>query len=40
MAQYMHASFLRTGAGIQTMLKFSLRNSRGCNVVITDGRYA
>jgi hypothetical protein len=31
-------SFMKIGAGIQAVLRFCLRNLRGCNVGITDGR--
>jgi hypothetical protein len=31
-------SFVKIGTGIQAILRFGLRNSRGCNVGITDGR--
>jgi hypothetical protein len=31
-------SFVKTGTGIQAILRFCLRNLRGCNVGITDGR--
>jgi hypothetical protein len=31
-------SFRKTGAGIQAILRFCLRNLRGCNIGITDGR--
>jgi hypothetical protein len=31
-------SFMKSGAGIQAILRFSLRNSRSCNVGSTDGR--
>jgi hypothetical protein len=31
-------SFMKTGIGIQAILQFYLRNSRGCYVGITDGR--
>jgi hypothetical protein len=31
-------SFMKTGAGFQAILRFCLRNLRGCNVDITDGR--
>jgi hypothetical protein len=30
-------SFLKTGTGIQAILRFCLRNVRGCNVGITEG---
>jgi hypothetical protein len=30
--------FTKTDAGVQAILRFSLRNLRGCNVGITDGR--
>jgi hypothetical protein len=29
---------MKNGAGIQAVLRFSLRNLRGCNVGIADGR--
>jgi hypothetical protein len=31
-------SFMKIGTGVQAVLRFSLRNLRGCNVVITKGR--
>jgi hypothetical protein len=31
-------SFMKIGRGIQATYKFCLRNLRGCNVGITDGR--
>jgi hypothetical protein len=31
-------SFTKIGTGIQAILRFCLRNLRGCNVGITDGR--
>jgi hypothetical protein len=31
-------SFMKIGTGVQTILRFFLRNSRGCNVGITDGK--
>jgi hypothetical protein len=31
-------SFMKIGTGVQAILKFSLRNLRGCNVGITDVR--
>jgi hypothetical protein len=31
-------SFMKIGTGVQAILKFCLRNLRGCNVGITDGR--
>jgi hypothetical protein len=31
-------SFIKIGTGIQAILRFSLKNLRGCNVGITDGR--
>jgi hypothetical protein len=31
-------SFMKTDTGIQEILRFNLRNLRGCNVDITDGR--
>jgi hypothetical protein len=30
--------FMKTGTGVQAILRFYLRNLRGCNVGITDGR--
>jgi hypothetical protein len=30
--------FMKIGRGFQAILRFGLRNSRGCNVCITDGR--
>jgi hypothetical protein len=30
-------SFMKTGTGIQAMMRFCLRNLRGCNVGITNG---
>jgi hypothetical protein len=30
--------FMKTRTGVQAVLKFCLRNLRGCNVVITDGK--
>jgi uncharacterized protein YraI len=30
--------FMKIGTGVQATLRFCLRNSRGCNVGITDGR--
>jgi hypothetical protein len=32
-------SFMRIATGVQAILKFRLRNVRGCDVGITDGRY-
>jgi hypothetical protein len=32
-------SFMKTGSGIQTILRFCLSNSKFCNVDISDGRY-
>jgi hypothetical protein len=32
-------SYIMIVSGIQTVLWFILRNLRGCNVDITDGRY-
>jgi hypothetical protein len=29
--------FIKIGAGVQVILRFGLRNSRGCNAGITDG---
>jgi hypothetical protein len=31
-------SFTKIGTGVQAILKFCLRNLRGCNVGITEGR--
>jgi hypothetical protein len=31
------SSFMQIGAGVQAILRFSLSNSKGCNVGITDG---
>jgi uncharacterized protein YraI len=31
-------SFMKIGTGVQALLRFCLRNFRGCNVGITDGR--
>jgi hypothetical protein len=31
-------SFIKIGTGVQAILRFGLRNLRGCNVGITDGR--
>jgi hypothetical protein len=31
-------SFMKIGTGVQVILRFCLRNLRGCNVGITDGR--
>jgi hypothetical protein len=31
-------SFMKTYAGVQAILRFSLRNLRGCNAGITDGK--
>jgi hypothetical protein len=31
-------SFMKIANGVQEILKFCLRNLRGCNVGITDGR--
>jgi hypothetical protein len=31
-------SFMKTGTGVQAILRFCPRNSRGCNVGITDGK--
>jgi hypothetical protein len=31
-------SFMKIGAGVETLLRFCLRNLRGYNVDITDGR--
>jgi hypothetical protein len=30
--------FMKTYTGVQAILRFCLRNLRGCNVGITDGR--
>jgi hypothetical protein len=30
--------FMKIGAGVQAILRFGLRNMRGCNIGITDGR--
>jgi hypothetical protein len=30
--------FLKIGTGVQARLRFCIRNLRGCDVVITDGR--
>jgi hypothetical protein len=32
------ASFMKIGTGVQAILRFGLRNFRGCDVGITDGR--
>jgi hypothetical protein len=32
------STFMKIGTGVQAILRFSLRNLRGCNVGITDGR--
>jgi hypothetical protein len=32
-------SFMKTGEGVQAILRFCLGNSRGCNVGVTDGKY-
>jgi uncharacterized protein YraI len=32
-------SFMKIAAGLQAILRFCLRNLKGCNVGITDGRY-
>jgi hypothetical protein len=32
-------SFIKVGTSVQAILRFCLRNLRGCNVGITDGRY-
>jgi hypothetical protein len=32
-------SFMNTGTGIEAILRFCLRNLRGCNVGITDDKY-
>jgi hypothetical protein len=32
-------SFMKTGKGIQAILRFDLSNLNGCNVGINDGRY-
>jgi hypothetical protein len=31
-------SFIKTGKGVQTILRFCLRNLNDCNVGITDGK--
>jgi hypothetical protein len=31
-------SFMKIGAGVQVLLRFYLRNLRGCNIDITDMR--
>jgi hypothetical protein len=31
-------NFMMIGTGVQAILRFFLRNLRGCNVGITDGR--
>jgi hypothetical protein len=31
-------SFMKTGGGFQTILRFCLRNLRDCNIGVTDGR--
>jgi hypothetical protein len=31
-------NFIESGVGVQTILKFTLRILRGCNVGITEGR--
>jgi hypothetical protein len=31
-------SFMKTGSSVQVMLWFCLRNMRGCNVGVTDGK--
>jgi hypothetical protein len=31
-------SYMKTSGGVQTIAKFCLRNLKGCNVGITDGR--
>jgi hypothetical protein len=31
-------SLMKIDAGVQAILRFSLRNLRGCNVGITDGK--
>jgi uncharacterized protein YraI len=31
-------SFVKIGTGVQAIVRFCLRNLRGCNVDITDGR--
>jgi hypothetical protein len=31
-------SFTKIGVGVQEILRFSVRNLRGCNIGITDGR--
>jgi hypothetical protein len=32
------SSFKKVGTGVQAILRFCLRNLRGCNAGITDGR--
>jgi hypothetical protein len=32
------SSFMKIGLGVQAILRFFLRNLRGCNVGITNGR--
>jgi hypothetical protein len=32
------SSFMKIGTGVQVILRFCLRNLRGCNVGITDWR--
>jgi hypothetical protein len=32
------SSFMKIGKGVQAILRFYLRNLKGCNVGITDGR--
>jgi hypothetical protein len=32
------ASFVKIGKGVQEILRFGLKNLKGCNVGITDGR--
>jgi hypothetical protein len=33
-----HLPFMKIGVGVQAVLKFCLRNLRGCNVGVTDER--
>jgi hypothetical protein len=32
------SSFMKTSTGVQAILRFCLRNVRGCNVSVTDGK--
>jgi hypothetical protein len=34
----MSSCYMKTDTGVQAVLRFCLRNLRGCNVRITDGR--